>query len=189
MNTYISKLNQRISRAVSNWNAPRPYTQVVFLDPDTTTNIYDEARFCEPGITEPQSKSNQNSVDFFYPDGPDNVPAGFTLPAQQPGAIGSWNVSLDSINSATCGDDIDLQGDNANFLCEFAQGLAGDPSQIPLFIQENEEEGFDEVTATVEDDGSVTIAAFTVRWIKMFHVKTNANLAIAQLVARNVRWN
>jgi hypothetical protein len=41
----------------------------------------------------------------------------------------------------------------------------------------------------VEDDASVTIAAFTVRWIKMFHVKTNANLAIAQLIARNVRWN
>ena len=191
MNNISVALNQRIQDATNNWNSELNYPQVVFLSPDAT--IYPSHRFCEPGITEPQSNSKQASVAFFYPNGPDVLPTAIGIPPGMPGAPGSWGAEVGSINSADCVLGTDAAGNSfyPYFFCDEVVALAADPSAIATWEEAVEEDWGDyNATATLESDGSVTISGFSeVGYFKMFHPKSAYQYQIAQLINAKVRVN
>lgn len=191
MNDISVLINLRIANAIDKWNADLPYPEVQFIDPDADS-LWNGERFCEPGITEPQPSSAQGTVAFFYPNGPDLLPSDCTLPDPLDGAPGDWSMDVEIINlAANCTSETDETGSTGYpyYWCDMAIFLAANPDGISEFTTTLADDGDPDTTATLNADGSVTIASSTTKYTKMFHPKSASNLRIAQWIGRELRYN
>jgi hypothetical protein len=186
MNEAATQLNDRLYTAVSNWNRNLAYKQATLIEPDWY--IWEDQRFCEPGVTEPQANKDQGSVAFFYPNGVDTLDDSYTLPEPRDGGLGGWDT-LGTISSADCASDEDLASSILYTFCELALDLKDHPDDIDGINAQMANDGDSTFDAVLLDDGNVAITSIEQNYRKLFHMKSKWNLALARLVTNNLRWN
>ncbi|ATY64012.1 LysM domain protein [Cordyceps militaris] len=180
---FSTQLNGLIKFAIHTYNYHLPFPRAKFVDLDTNSNIYARRRFCEPGATEPRSThDSQNAVAVFYPNGWDDIPSAsesFYMPPKEDGdAPDSWSIS---VQSSMCSESEDANEPLRPMLCAAARQVANGTLTISD-IEKTGDVGAGAGAAVKNSDGSVTITAYSVAYLKMFHPKTRANLHIAQAV-------
>jgi hypothetical protein len=183
-------VNDQIDFAIRLYNAGLPYPKAVHVNIEKRGNIYQGKRFCELGVKETlKDEVDQAKVAFFYDNGWDDIPGeseSFYLPPPQQGAPpGGW--SIDTYNSGTCS--ASELGNSSEPLdsmnCDVAKGIASGAIAVGPVDNDTVYNG----DVMRNNDGSVTITDFKVRFTKMFHPKTRANWHIAQAVHEALRWN
>lgn len=188
LNELSVRVNDDIDFAIRKYNAGLPYPKVVFVSPEKL-GLYNNKRFCEPGVKETlKSEADQKKVAFFYDNGYDDIPSEsesfFMPPKWKDDAPDDWAIRI--VTSRDCSPlKAAASGDASDFdeiLCGFAQAIQNGTIK-PLDYPGGGG------AVTYNRDGSITVADTWVRFNKMFHPKTRANWHIAQAVSDALRRN